>query len=92
MGAQSRESTGLYAYRSSKAAVNKVMQVLALELKADGIIVCPIHPGWVKTDMGGQSAEITATESASGLVELVRNLCIGNSGKFLTWQGEEHAW
>lgn len=92
MGALSRESTGMYAYRSSKAAVNKVMQVLALELKADGIVVCPIHPGWVKTDMGGQHAEISATESASGIVELVRKLSLGASGKFLTWQGEEHAW
>ena len=92
MGALSRESTGMYAYRSSKAAVNKVMQVLALELKADGIIVCPIHPGWVKTDMGGQQAEISAAESASGIVDLVRKLSLGASGKFLTWQGEEHAW
>ena len=50
----------MYAYRSSKAAVNKVIQVLALELKEQGITVCPVHPGWVQTDMGGATADITA--------------------------------
>jgi NAD(P)-dependent dehydrogenase (short-subunit alcohol dehydrogenase family) len=92
MGALNRESYGMYAYRSSKAAVNKVMQVLALELKPKGIIVCPIHPGWVKTDMGGDEADISVEESASGIVKLARNLTLDQSGKFLTWQGTEHVW
>lgn len=92
MGALNRESYGMYAYRSSKAAVNKVMQVLALELKPKGIVVCPIHPGWVKTDMGGKDADITVEESASGIVKLARNLTLEQSGKFLTWQGVEHVW
>lgn len=92
MGSLNRESYGMYAYRSSKAAVNKVMQVLALELKPKGVVVCPVHPGWVKTDMGGPDADITVEESASGLVELARSLTIDQSGKFLTWQGTEHAW
>ncbi|MDO8289172.1 MAG: SDR family oxidoreductase [Parvibaculum sp.] len=92
MGALNRESTGMYAYRSSKAALNKVMQVLAIELKEQGIVVCPVHPGWVKTDMGGPDAEISVSESAAGIVDLVRNLTMKQSGKFLTWQGEEHPW
>lgn len=92
MGSLNRESYGMYAYRSSKAAVNKVMQVLALELKTKGIIVCPVHPGWVKTDMGGKDADITVEESASGIVKLASNLTLEQSGKFLTWQGMEHVW
>ncbi|HHB1562423.1 SDR family oxidoreductase [Vibrio parahaemolyticus] len=92
MGALNRESYGMYAYRSSKAAVNKVMQVLALELKPKGIVACPIHPGWVKTDMGGKDADITVEESASGIVKLASNLTLEQSGKFLTWQGAEHVW
>ncbi|USH05178.1 SDR family oxidoreductase [Grimontia kaedaensis] len=92
MGALSRESTGMFAYRSSKAAVNKVMQVLALELKAEGIIVCPVHPGWVKTDMGGDEADITVQESAEGIVKLSQSLTMNDSGKFFTWEGHEHAW
>ena len=92
MGALSRESAGMYAYRSSKAALNKVMQVLALELKAQGIIVCPIHPGWVQTNMGGPNAEISARESAAGIVEFVRNLTMAQSGRFFTWEGKPLAW
>ncbi len=92
MGALARKSTGSYAYRSSKAAVNKVMQVLALELESDGIIACPVHPGWVRTDMGGPGADISVEESAAGLVALVNGLTPEHSGRFWTWKGEEHPW
>jgi NAD(P)-dependent dehydrogenase (short-subunit alcohol dehydrogenase family) len=84
--------TGSYAYRSSKSAVSKVMQVLALELKGDGIIVCPVHPGWVRTDMGGAHAEIPAPESAAGLARLIEKLTLAESGRFWTWEGKEHPW
>jgi len=92
MGALSRKSTGSYSYRSSKAAANKVMQVLATELEADGIVVCPVHPGWVRTDMGGDEADISVEESAAGLVELINSLTMEHSGRFWTWEGLEHSW
>lgn len=92
MGALSRKSKGSFAYRSSKAALNKVMQVLALELEALGIVVCPVHPGWVRTDMGGPGADISVQESAAGLVRLVRGLTLADTGRFWTWDGQEHAW
>jgi NAD(P)-dependent dehydrogenase (short-subunit alcohol dehydrogenase family) len=84
--------TGSYAYRSSKSAVSKVMQVLATELKGDGIIVCPVHPGWVQTDMGGARAEIPARECARGLGKLIDNLTMEQSGRFWNWNGTEHPW
>ncbi|MCC4800314.1 Short chain dehydrogenase [Enterovibrio norvegicus] len=92
MGALHRESTGMIAYRSSKAAINKVMQVLSLELKAQKIVVCPVHPGWVQTDMGGSEADITAEQSASGILLLAHRLTMQDSGKFFTWEGKEHVW
>lgn len=92
MGSLNRKSKGVYAYRSSKAAVNKVMQVLATELESENIIVCPVHPGWVKTDMGGAEADITAEESAAGLLTVINNLSKEQSGRFWTWQGDEHPW
>lgn len=92
MGALNLASTGMYAYRSSKAAVNKVMQVLSQELKAHGISVCPMHPGWVKTDMGGSNADITAQASAQGIVEFAEQMTLANSGKFYTYKGDEHPW
>lgn len=93
MGAFGRElGSGRYAYRSSKTAVSKVMQVLANELRPRGVIVCPVHPGWVKTDMGGASAEISAEESAAGLHRLIDGLTLEQSGRFWTWDGREHVW
>ena len=92
MGMLSRRSTGSYAYRSSKAAANKVFQVMAAELEVDGIIVCPVHPGWVRTDMGGPAASIGVEESAAGLVKVIAGLTIEESGRFFQYDGEELPW
>jgi NAD(P)-dependent dehydrogenase (short-subunit alcohol dehydrogenase family) len=92
MGALSRKRGGSYAYRSSKAAVNKVMQGLAIDLAEDGIIVSLVHPGWVQTDMGGAQADITPQESAVGIFRIAENLAQSDSGRFLKWNGEEHPW
>lgn len=92
MGALARQSKGAIIYRSSKAAVNKTMQVLALELQAQGVIVCPVHPGWVQTDMGGQQADLTPAQSAEGLFELIDQLDMSKSGRFWCYDGSEHPW
>jgi len=92
MGALSRKRGGSYAYRSSKAAVNKVMQGLAIDLEADDIIVSMIHPGWVQTDMGGETADITPQESARGIFKVICSLTHNDNGRFFQWNGEEHPW
>ncbi len=92
MGALSRVSSGAYAYRSSKAALNKVMQVMAKDLESENILVCPIHPGWVQTDMGGPSADITVNESAAGIIRFMDSMTSEQSGRFWKWNGEEHPW
>lgn len=83
---------GTYAYRSSKAAVSKVMQTLAEELAPHGIIVVPVHPGWVRTDMGGPNAQLSVEESAGGLFRLIEGLTPAQSGRFWRWDGTEHPW
>lgn len=92
MGSLNRKSKGSHAYRSSKAAVNKVMQVLSMELESDGIIVCPVHPGWVRTDMGGSAADISVEESGEGLFRLIDSMTMEHTGRFWTWEGKEHPW
>jgi NAD(P)-dependent dehydrogenase (short-subunit alcohol dehydrogenase family) len=92
MGALSGSASGKTAYRTSKAAVNKLMQGLAAELKAEGISVAVAHPGWVQTDMGGQAADITPNESAAGLVALIDRLTIKETGQFFRWDGTIHPW
>ncbi|PLW75883.1 SDR family oxidoreductase [Cohaesibacter celericrescens] len=92
LGALSYISTGKYAYNSSKAAVNKVMKTLALELKDEGITCVLFHPGWVQTDMGGPSADITPCESAQGIADTTDRLTIADTGGFFKWNGETHPW
>ena len=55
------------AYKISKAALNMYTCVLALELANTGIIVSSVHPGWVKTDIGGQEADLTPQQAAEGI-------------------------
>lgn len=81
---------GMYAYSTAKAAVNKVMQILSIDWK-DKVAVGLVHPGWVKTDMGGPNAQITPEESASGIRQVIAGLSAANSGKFFKWNGELHA-
>jgi len=92
MGALDLPGGGYYAYRSSKAAVNKTMQTLAGELEGEGVVVCVVHPGWVRTDMGGPGASISPHESAAGLFDLATSLTLEHTGRFFNWDGREHAW
>lgn len=92
MGSFAKNSPGSVAYRTSKTAANKAMQLLALEFASDKIIVCPVHPGWVRTDMGGASGEISVEESADGLYALIDRLTMAETGRFFTWDGREHPW
>ena len=79
-------------YRSSKAALNAVMKGLSHELKSKDITVAVLHPGWVKTDMGGPEASIDAPLSVSGLRRVIAGLGPGDSGKFFNYDGEEIPW
>ena len=92
MGALSLDMTVAYAYCSSKAALNKFMRMAAIELAKEDILVCLIHPGWVKTDMGGQAATLTAVESAQGIIQTVDKLEAANTGSFWNWNGTTHDW
>ncbi|MBM3524283.1 MAG: SDR family oxidoreductase, partial [Alphaproteobacteria bacterium] len=68
LGSMSLNTTGgEVVYRSSKAALNAVTKSLSIDLKARGVSVVAVHPGWVKTDMGGGRADLTPSESVAGL-------------------------
>ena len=92
LGAISYPNIGLYAYESSKAAVNKVVVGMAGDLQEEGIAVFAIHPGWVKTDMGGPDAMITVEESTAGLLQVFNTLSLAKTGSFWQWDGSKHAW
>ena len=92
MGALGLNLPTMYAYCSSKAAVNKVMRSISVELAKDGIAVGLIHPGWVRTGMGGENAELGVEESAEGIMSVVDGLTMENTGSFQKWNGEDHVW
>ena len=81
-----------FAYSSSKSAVNMVTKLLAIRFRAEGIISVPLHPDWVRTDMGGDEANISPEESAHGLRAVIAGLTIENSGRFYNYAGQELPW
>lgn len=93
MGSISDNSSGgSYLYRSAKAGLNAAVRSLALDLHDDGIPVLLLHPGWVKTDMGGPKAQLEIADSVRGMVEQIRNLNMEKSGSFLEWNGSPIPW
>ncbi|MCC6615611.1 MAG: SDR family oxidoreductase [Anaerolineae bacterium] len=83
---------GWYAYCGSKAALNMISRLLANELSRYNVIVAPVDPGWVQTDMGGEDAELAPEDSAAGLVALIDGMTPIDSGKFWRWDGSQYPW
>lgn len=83
---------GSYIYRASKAAVLNLGRNLAVDLSRLGIAVGIYHPGWVRTDMGGQTAEISTQDSAAGLIAEFDRLTLETTGCFRTWDGKDHVF
>jgi NAD(P)-dependent dehydrogenase (short-subunit alcohol dehydrogenase family) len=88
-----KKSGGNYSYAVSKSALNMMNRALAFDLINDNIISVVVNPGWVQTDMGGGKALFTAEQSVSNLIEnVLNNLTLSDTGKFLNFDGTEHPW
>jgi len=92
MGSNAGSSSGMHAYRTSKAALNKLISTLAQEWRSDGLIAVPVHPGWVRTDMGGPSAPLSPEESVSAMRRTIGALKPADSGRFLNYDGAALPW
>lgn len=90
MASQIRAPGGSYVYRASKAAALNLGRNLAADLKREGIAVGIYHPGWVRTGMGGDRADIGAEEAAKGLAARFDALSPATTGCFETWDGRTH--
>ncbi|MEX0309922.1 MAG: SDR family NAD(P)-dependent oxidoreductase, partial [Tateyamaria sp.] len=86
-----RAPGGSYIYRASKAAVLNLGRNLAADLAGE-VAVGVYHPGWVQTDMGGASADITVDEAVAGLVDRFAALDHSTTGCFETWDGRAHPY
>jgi NAD(P)-dependent dehydrogenase (short-subunit alcohol dehydrogenase family) len=92
MGSVTSNSGSYYSYRASKAALNQLMVTLAHELENDDYTCVVMHPGWVRTDMGGQNATLSPEESVRGMIQVIESLTTGDNGRFLDYSGEELPW
>lgn len=93
MGSMADNGSGGYvAYRSSKAALNMVIVTLSVDLAPRGITAIAIHPGWVKTDMGGPGGKLTVAQSVANMRKVIDRAALAESGKFFNHSGEELPW
>lgn len=85
---------GLYtpAYAVSKAALNMAIAQIAGALGERGIRSVSLHPGWVRTDMGGAAAPLQAPDAVAGLLRVIDQLPDEARGLFLDYQGHALPW
>ena len=82
----------MYPYRASKAAVNAIMRSMSIDLKDRGVTAIALHPGWVRTAMGGPKADIDADESVKGMKKVIDGLTPADAGRFMAYDGSELPW
>ena len=92
MGSMGLRTNGnSWLYRASKAAVNSVLKDISFGLQDKAVCVA-IHPGWVKTDMGGTGADLDVTQSVSAMRATVAGLRPDQNGTFINYDGQALAW
>lgn len=92
MGSTARHDGSALIYRSSKAALNNAMHGLSLAFKGDGIIVVPMHPGWVRTDMGGSGAPLSPEQAVGHMRKVIAGLKPADTGRYINYDGSEISW
>jgi NAD(P)-dependent dehydrogenase (short-subunit alcohol dehydrogenase family) len=85
-------SGGSLLYRSSKAGLNAVMHSLAMDLQTQNVGVLILHPGWVRTDMGGPNGLIDVEESVTGMRRQIADFKLAESGAFVKYDGKPMPW
>jgi NAD(P)-dependent dehydrogenase (short-subunit alcohol dehydrogenase family) len=84
--------TGWTAYCASKAALNMVSVLMDNELRSRGVASVAIHPGWVKTDMGGEGADLERTDAAAMIIKTIDSLTPEGDRRFVRYDGEPMDW
>jgi NAD(P)-dependent dehydrogenase (short-subunit alcohol dehydrogenase family) len=92
MGSIADSSGGYLGYRASKAALNAAWRTLALDWRGQPVTLAMLHPGWVKTDMGGPNAPLPPQKSVAAMRSLIERLTPADSGAFLDYQGDLIPW
>jgi len=85
-------SASSWLYRASKAALNCVLKAASTELGSRGIVCMALHPGWVRTDMGGRGADLGVDESVASMRRVIAAATRSHNGRFLNYNGEQLEW
>jgi NAD(P)-dependent dehydrogenase (short-subunit alcohol dehydrogenase family) len=80
------------AYTTSKAALNMLTVKQSQVLSPDGVTVIAMHPGWVRSEMGGPTADLDPADSASSIIAVIDGVGLHQTGSFLRWDGAVHPW
>lgn len=92
-GSITRRDTGCdYSYPASKAGLNMMTRCLAGDFRDDGVIVICMHPGFLRTDMGGPNAHRAVEETIPDMVHVIDGLVMTDSGQFFNWDGAHVPW
>lgn len=83
---------GMYPYRTSKAALNMITKSVAADLEKEGILCVSMHPGWVKTDMGGKNAPMKVDFSVSKMIKTLGSIDKNSNGKIINFDGKIIPW
>jgi NAD(P)-dependent dehydrogenase (short-subunit alcohol dehydrogenase family) len=92
MGSVAMNPGGHELYRASKAALNSLSRGLWGELSGRNLTLVSLHPGWVRTDMGGPSAAVSVEDSSAGVVAVIEAQSGAHQHRFLSYTGEELPW
>lgn len=83
---------GLYAYRASKTALNAATKSMSIDLKDNKILCVSLHPGWVKTDLGGSKAPLDIETSCHKMIKTILNMNENHNGGFYRYDGKKLNW
>jgi len=88
----STRSTAGWLYRASKAGLNSVLKCASLELGSQGVVCVALHPGWVRTDMGGAGADLEVGDSVASMRRVLAAINASHNGRFLNYDGTQLEW
>ena len=81
--------TGIYSFQ---AALNMITKTLSVDLKSHHVMAMALHPGWVQTDMGGQSAPVTTEQSVEGILKVLAGASAEQNGGLVDFEGKVIPW
>jgi NAD(P)-dependent dehydrogenase (short-subunit alcohol dehydrogenase family) len=92
LGSIGQGGGGYYLYGSSKAALNKAVKSLSVDLRSRGVGCLLLHPGWVRTDMGGSGASVSVEASVRGMRRVIDGWSLSRTGTFVDFTGLAIPW